>query len=206
MPHDDEWLERIRSDPENTDTVQVYADLLAERGDPRGRYLQLKIAMVEAQEELLPLEPQLDGEWLETVASAVGEPPWRLPGQAMPRLIELQQSTTYAGLLEGVPTSEMNERIVSDWVQRATRHSQHAAWLIAPVETPIELGRRYPFGQPARLPDVVSIGRFIAHLGDDDRELYVVWFQGEFGPPDAPTRAALRAIDWERYARVVAPP
>ena len=125
-------------------------------------------------------------------------------------LRELRQYLTYEGLLEGLPTADMNNRNL-DRLIVAHRDKPYAGgpYLIQPIEKPIDCGnydRPYPFGTPSALPAVTCIGRFdslqAARNRDSDMSgLVVIWFQEEFAfPIDPDVFTKLQAIDWETHA------
>ncbi len=126
------------------------------------------------------------------------------------RLMELQQSWTYEGLLEGLPTDRMNKRHLDGLLseRRGKPYPQGPVHLIVPTERPIEYSadRPYPFGTPAELPHVTCIGRFESRAVAREESCYysglvVIWFQDEFAYPiDPGVMEKLRALDWERLA------
>lgn len=61
------FLAAIAADPNDDDARLVYADWLTERGDPRGEYLRLEIAVYNGPRRLRELTLQLDDEWLAKV-------------------------------------------------------------------------------------------------------------------------------------------
>jgi hypothetical protein len=130
---------------------------------------------------------------------------WRLDSGRRIDLCELRQSDFYEGLLEGLLTRERNRRGL---VHRVEKERQRASSLhvIDPVETPIEHDGDYPFGEPARLPRILCVGRFHslspALAADADySELTVIWFQERFALPIAPDiEAQLVALDWAALA------
>ena len=119
-------------------------------------------------------------------------------------LTQLHQRRTYEGLLEGLPTSEMNARqirgIVSVQLRTAPGGAVH---LIEPIETPVEgaiPGRGY-----ARIPTITCVGRFqsqqAARVQMCASELTVIWFQESFSPSIAPAALAeLVKTPWEALA------
>jgi hypothetical protein len=125
------------------------------------------------------------------------------------RLHELTQRLTYEDLLEGMPTTKMNEayldRIVAD--HRAKR-SEAPCHLVKPAETPIALapGETYRFGVPATLPAITCTGRFRSHpIGLDDpvcySELTLIWLQREFALPIEPAvMQTIAGLDWDALA------
>ena len=92
-------------------------------------------------------------------------------GNTVPRTIplaELHQIYVYEGLLEGLPTKEMNLRHLERapvQVQQNFPYIPVEPYLVPPGETPIEYRREgsYPFGEPSRLPAIQCIGRWRSH-------------------------------------------
>ena len=65
----------------------------------------------------------------------------------------IKQWHTYDGLLEGLPTTRMNTRILEDAKEDAKKFCGfNEIYLIEPVQRPIEYAGKYPFGDPASLP------------------------------------------------------
>jgi hypothetical protein len=122
-------------------------------------------------------------------------------------LVALNQSRTYEGVLEGLPTKEKNSVIIKTAAKTAQELWRGAPYLITPTETAIMLDHDYPFGTPASIPAVVCIARFrslsaiSADNGNDHSELTIVWFQSNFAPPIAESALThIRLIDWNAYA------
>ena len=120
---------------------------------------------------------------------------------------ELRQYGTYEGLLEGLPTSERNKRLIQQLRSDESIASYGVAPVLLPVtERPIELGRQYPFGTPAALPPVIVVARFASMRpttnGQGDASgLTVVWFQDDFcWPPALEVLSQLERLDWESLA------
>jgi len=124
-------------------------------------------------------------------------------------LRELRLRGTYEGLLSGLPTKEKNRRLL----ERLAKSEVHARYgvaphIVPPVETEIELpsGETYPFGLPARLPQVVCTARFeslspTSKSAGDASGLVVVWFQEDFAvPPPSEVLLRLQSIDWDSDA------
>lgn len=126
------------------------------------------------------------------------------------RLTDLRLSSTYGGLLEGVPTKEVNDRIVRHRVDAARKaYGGHfPVHLVPPERTPT--GERTRRGEPVeQIPTVACMGVFDSSEIDpahDDGWWYsvltVVWSQPEPrvpGPDWAPP--GLRELAWEELAR-----
>jgi len=118
-------------------------------------------------------------------------------------LVALNQSRTYEGLLEGLPTKEKNAGIIKRAAKTAQELWRGAPYLITPTETAITLDHDYPFGTPASIPAVVCFARFRsfsairADDGNDHSELTIVWFQSNFALPIAESALThIRLIDW----------
>ncbi|MCO6456993.1 MAG: hypothetical protein J5I93_16965 [Pirellulaceae bacterium] len=122
------------------------------------------------------------------------------------RLVAIDQWRTYSGLLEGVPTIEMNERHIRRTMDTARERRHFDPYLIPPVMTPIEPGRDYPFGTPASIPEITCIGQFdcfdtARDKAMDGSTLPIVWFQKDFAfPIDEVIQEHLRLLDWEKHA------
>ncbi|WP_399881812.1 hypothetical protein ACGH7X_04395 [Streptomyces sp. BBFR51] len=124
-------------------------------------------------------------------------------------LAELRLSSTYDGLLEGVPTKRVNEGIVAGRLRVA--REAYPGWpvhLIPPELT--ETGRTTRLDEPIEhLPAVACVGAFESDEIDPAHDsgwyfsaLVVVWFQHTPDPPsndDAP--AALRELPWQELAK-----
>ncbi len=126
------------------------------------------------------------------------------------RLLELHQSHVYEGLLEGLPTKEMNRRILEGIPERIRKKFPYIpveSYLVPPVETPMEYrsGKEYPFGEPARLPPILCVGRWdsfeFGNLDFDYSTLVIVWFQDHLALPiDAEIVSHIEKIDWQFLA------
>jgi hypothetical protein len=120
------------------------------------------------------------------------------------QLIALKQSLVYAGLLEGVPHEEMNKRFIEGAVRDAKKEFGEAEpFLIQPKQTPLDIGREYPFGKPAIIPGVLCIAFFLCVFptprgqGGDYSAMKIVWFQDQFAMPiDSEILDQIRAVDW----------
>lgn len=124
-------------------------------------------------------------------------------------LKELEQRLTYEGLLEGLPTRQMNARQLQ--AQTTPTNCFRVAFtphLIEPEQEPLEWtrDRPYPFGDPAALPPVWCRGRFESFetARDPSQErsgLIIVWFQHEWAlPVDAQVLERVKALNWNGIA------
>jgi hypothetical protein len=121
-------------------------------------------------------------------------------------LKEINQSFTYEGLLEGLPTTEMNRRKIDMAVKRAETLWSCGAYLIEPKETRIKFYRKYPFGTPASIPGIMCLARFQSEstardVLKDYSALAVVWFQNQFALPiEKSVIARIQEIAWGEVA------
>ncbi len=127
-------------------------------------------------------------------------------------LKSLNQCLTYWGLLEGLPTTRMNQSIIKNALEKAIRsnHEGKPPYLIQPTETTIEYrghgGRGYPFGIPAALPSIFceacfEFGKPAQDKNKDHSWLIIVWFQKEFALPiDEDVMSQIKALDWNNVA------
>ena len=124
------------------------------------------------------------------------------------RVLELRQSRTYEGLLEGLPTTKSNARTLEYLVKAAAAdYPRYGAPLLLPCKetlTPWEEPQPYPFGTPATLPGVICIARLgslQAARDGDWSAMIVIWLQNDFAFPIAePIMQRLIDIDWARLA------
>ncbi len=198
------FLRAIRDNPDDRVVRLVYADWLDERGDPRGEYLRLSCRLAEVRDGI-------DQKWLEAVrATELRLNQIRLNSGREVSLRAYRQFRVYEGLLEGMPTREMNADIIDRLVaEERARPFTGPPLLLTPEQRPLKHPRRhpYPFGEPAALPSVACVGRF--HSSSPTREamrdfsdLVVIWFQDEFSPPIGPeVWNQFHEIDWDRHAR-----
>jgi uncharacterized protein (TIGR02996 family) len=203
MSDEDGFLRAIQENRDDFPCRLVYADWLEEQGDPRGEYLRLSCRLAELRE-------RIDPTWLRAVREGRFQAEEvRLSSGRDVYLRELRQFRVYEGLLEGLPTTELNQRIINRIVAgERDRPLAGEPYLLRPEERPIEYQRAepYPFGEPASIPAVACIGRF--HCFQPAREsrrdfsaLVVIWFQEDFALPiDPKIWPRLLAIDWERHA------
>lgn len=117
-------------------------------------------------------------------------------------MIALNQSRTYEGLLEGLPTTEMNVRTIARAIVSAQKIWGDAPQLIPPKVTPISVSRKYPFGDPASIPGILCLSRWESGFesrGDLDGSAMctIVWFQSEFALPiDEAVAVQIRSLNW----------
>lgn len=123
------------------------------------------------------------------------------------RVLEIRQRRTYEGLLEGIPTVEMNSGIIASAVREAEEAFRLPVEAIRPAQEPIQLSRPYPFGEPAKIPGVMVLARFncseyARDQAADYSSLGVVWFQEEFAFPIAEDiRKRVAEIQWRDVAK-----
>ena len=203
------FLKAIQDNPKDDTVRLVYADWLDEHGDPRAEFIRLRQELARITARINELAGQCDPSWL----AAVGGPPVSqgeiplLSGRTV-TLQSLQQSSVYAGLLEGLPTTEMNERIIEQYVAEQRTRTGQEPYLIRPGQRPLKYrdDRPYPFGKPAAIPGIGCVGLFHSHQParakeHDYSDLVVIWFQNSFAfPIDPAVREHIRAIDWEKHA------
>jgi hypothetical protein len=130
-----------------------------------------------------------------------------LSGGRIVGLQSLKQWAVYAGLLEGLPTRQMNDAELKHVVDEAERQDGHPPLLIIPVQEAISYEGRYPFGEPAKLPPVGCIARLHSHEpardpSKDCSDLTVIWFQHDWAfPLDSNVEQAILAMNWNTLAR-----
>lgn len=139
---------------------------------------------------------------------ALSRSEFRFGGRATATLVEIRQHVTHEGLLEGLPTHEMNEKGIANSKTNAEKEYGMAVEVIEPAETPIPYDgdRPYPFGTPAKLPSVECVGRFFRSQFARDKtkdfsQLVVVWYQEDFAFPIAPEIIKkFEALRWDALA------
>lgn len=101
----------------------------------------------------------------------------------------IKQWHTYAGLLEGLPTTRMNSRILQDLKEDVKKFCGfNEIYIIQPVQSPIEYDGKYPFGDPVSLPGVTCIAELwhykpFKNLKKDYSTLGLAWFQNDYAFP-----------------------
>ncbi|MBI1187823.1 MAG: hypothetical protein GC206_10940 [Alphaproteobacteria bacterium] len=115
-------------------------------------------------------------------------------------LERLSQALTYAGLLEGTPTTALNQRYLAGVMERAAGSCSQPTLLLEPRQRRVVIpGRNAEFGW---LPRIVCEGLFVSYRFARDRSadvsyLRIIWLQGEFALPiAADALAQIKAIDW----------
>jgi hypothetical protein len=124
-------------------------------------------------------------------------------------LCEIRQSATYEGLLEGLPTRQMNARILASAAQAEILYGvEWKPHIIQTIETPIDWTREkpYPFGEPAQLPPIQCQARFESFRPARDASLFAsgvifVWFQNSWALPiDEEVLEQMKAVVWNEVA------
>jgi uncharacterized protein (TIGR02996 family) len=223
MNDDRAFIQSIQEHPDDDSRRLVYADWLEERGDARGEYLRLQVASKQALAHVRHLQRQLDPKWLAdvmprelyyTVAYHM-QCELRLRSGREITLQRLDQVMTYAGLLEGTPNRESNDRHI-EYAREEARRRRVAVrpHLIHPprrdyFRTPGDMQRvrNYsPHWVPEWLPVVQCIGCFQSSVTARNPEMHVslltvVWFQDEYALPiQEPALSQLLDLDWESLA------
>jgi hypothetical protein len=109
-----------------------------------------------------------------------------IDGNTQVSIKSIKQRLTYDGLLEGLPTKEMNGRIMVGLKEDARKFCQlNEVYLIEPEQKTIEYNGRYPFGEPAQLPSVICIVELRSYSVFKDKTkdysaLGLIWFQDNF--------------------------
>src|SRR5664280_2687465 len=110
------------------------------------------------------------------------------------QLIELEQHGTYEGLLDGGPTHDLNEMLLSNITDYSGRIPTP---LVRPTERLVERRHPSPYGPLMFLPSRQCRGTF-------DRggyRLTIVWFQENWAPPIASAvLQELRTLDFMAIA------
>jgi len=123
----------------------------------------------------------------------------------------LEQSLTYAGWLEGTPTSQVNDaEVKAALAEASSRPDKIRPHLLTPtrrdfLRTPGDMIGDHPFGPPEWLPVVRCTALFLS-LGWGSSVatmsvLRLVWFQDEFAMPISDNSLQqIRLLDWEALA------
>jgi hypothetical protein len=123
------------------------------------------------------------------------------------RLLALDQSFTYEGLLLGMPTREMNQKLMDRLIATYVHPAEYGVpLLLDPEQRPLAVPDHTPHhGAPTALPSVTCVARFIsgalAETDDIWSVLRVIWFQDDFAfPIGARALTQIADIDWEMHA------
>ncbi|NJD19089.1 MAG: hypothetical protein FIA95_07390 [Gemmatimonadetes bacterium] len=120
----------------------------------------------------------------------------------------LEQRLTYAGGLCGRFSAEDHDHRIERFLQKAR---ERVGWLgdvclVPPVRTelPFRAGSAAPAAE--RLPTVVCVAEFfcsnpVRDTGEMFSSAAFLWFQEEFGLPDARAVLAIQAVDWAKVAK-----
>lgn len=112
-----------------------------------------------------------------------------IEGDKEVRIKRISQSYTYGGLLEGLPTTRMNDYILASVKEEAKKFcGLDEIYLIEPQQTPIPYDGKYPFGTPMSLPSVICIIKIWYYTTFRDKEkdfscLGIIWFQNDYAFP-----------------------
>ena len=126
----------------------------------------------------------------------------------------LHQSQTYRGLLEGVPSSEMNNATIEHSLREAQAQcTDDGKPLLIPPErrgylrTPGDMDRASanPNRHPEWLPLVQCWGTFTSVFPARDKNmdgsvLVIVWYQDSFGLPTEDVLRKIKSVNWDSSA------
>lgn len=99
-------------------------------------------------------------------------------------LRSIEQWGTYSGLLEGIPTQEMNHRIIKRTMDAAREKYHFEPYLISPVEALIDGFPGYRFGTPAEIPSITCVATFECYSIARDESMDLMLKMGYGGPGD----------------------
>lgn len=201
------FLEAIRANPADDTARLVYADWLDERGDPRAEFIRLRQQYAQLTDRINELAGECDPAWLAAVGGPESRPQEiRLRSGRWLWLRELRQSPTY-GWLEGLPTRELNNRLLEDIVTQQRNRQHREPYLIRPQERFFAPGDDHTSSNTqVVLPSIACVSQFESgsparNQQSERSELTVIWFQEEFAfPIDPAVREQIRAIEWEKHA------
>lgn len=125
----------------------------------------------------------------------------------------LEQHVTYAGVLEGFPNKDRNDRHIDDLIKRYSCRDEKPYVLSASRDIiHIEADEVSHFSrtscpQPELLPYITCIARFYSDepardtVDSDMSFISLIWFQDDWAMPIAPNvMEQLRAFDWDSLA------
>ena len=139
----------------------------------------------------------------------------RLASERTITLKSFEQQMTYAGLLEGVPSRALNDRLIQSVIDEVGSRPQsggHRPFVIPPVRrdycrVPGDMGPSpIRSGVPEWLPSIRCIGSFESFPPARDTDMHasaldIVWFQDDYAMPIAETILdVIRNLDWTSTA------
>ena len=125
-------------------------------------------------------------------------------------LCSLDQYRTYGGLIEGLPTKEINEEIIMRAVAEAKKHYDIEPYLIQPTQQlykPERYEDRRGDDIPMTIPNIICVGVFESKkpardFAHDISMITIVWFQNAFAfPIDEIVMSRIKMINWEVIAQ-----
>ena len=165
------FLRRIHENRGDTQVRSEYREWLEKQGNPRVLYMELMARRTDAEESLTQIDakladlvPKVGPHWITALFPKPGKNPfvggYTLYDGREVQIESIQQSFTYSGLFEGLPTDKMNCRIIDRLLQEE-RHRGGEPYLVPPQVQPIKYQRDepYPFGNPERLPHITCVSR-----------------------------------------------
>lgn len=119
------------------------------------------------------------------------------------RLEAIYQYHTYGGLLCGFPFgAEHHIEQAIEYAQRQFPYFGDRFVVLSPVihvgRTPRIIGGEMSLTFWEMLPPITSIAEFLTANGGDG--VLAIWFQNQFGHPDASANEQLQKLDWQRYS------
>ena len=125
----------------------------------------------------------------------------------------LEQHVTYAGVLEGFPNKDRNDRHIDWLIGRHSRQDEKPYVLYAPrdiihiEDTEVRHFNGTSCPQPELLPYITCIARFYSDepardtLDSEMSFISLIWFQEEWAMPiSLDVMEQLKAFDWEGHA------
>jgi len=120
----------------------------------------------------------------------------------------LDQFKVYRGLITGIPSAEMNDRILAGIVSRVkNRFPEYSApYLIDPIRTSIETAHTDRFRKGESLPKYACVAQIDSiepakNEKSDGSGLVLIWFQEALAMPIAPPiQEEIERMDWEDHA------
>ena len=121
-------------------------------------------------------------------------------------LVDMKQRATYSGLLEGIPTREINDRF---YIQPLLIHKSNdgqSLLLWAPQKQVEGWPETFMRSPTASLPSVTCVATFKHFMPARDKEQHfsdvtVAWFQEEWALPIIPEVVAkIKSLEWRDVA------